>query len=45
MLEHMEWWEELFENPLVVENGQIVMSENPGIGLVLAERMLTKFTV
>ena len=45
MLEHMEWWEELFENPLVVEDGQIVMSENPGIGLVLAERMLTKFTV
>ncbi|MCZ6592981.1 MAG: mandelate racemase/muconate lactonizing enzyme family protein [Alphaproteobacteria bacterium] len=43
MLEHMEWWEELFENPLAVEEGQVVMSDRPGLGLTLSVKALTQF--
>ena len=45
MLEHMEWWEELFENPLVVEEGQVVLPESPGLGMILSEKALDRFTV
>jgi L-alanine-DL-glutamate epimerase-like enolase superfamily enzyme len=43
MLEHMEWWEELFTAPLVIEDGAVVMPEGPGLGLTLAPGALTKF--
>ncbi len=43
MLEHMEWWEDLFENPLVVEDGQVVLPDGPGLGLTLAEPALAGF--
>ncbi len=45
MLEHMEWWEELFENPLPVEDGQVIMPNGPGLGLTLSEAALTRFAV
>ena len=45
MLEHMEWWEELFEHPLVVEEGQVVLPGGPGLGLTLSEQAVARFTV
>ncbi len=40
MLEHMEWWEELFESPLVVENGAVILCDRPGLGLDLSRPAL-----
>ena len=45
MLEHMEWWEELFENPLALENGQVVLPSAPGLGLTLSEQALSRFAI
>ena len=45
MLEHMEWWEDLFENPLVVEDGQVLLSEAPGLGLIVSEQAISRFMV
>ena len=42
MLEHMEWWEELFENPLAVDEGQVVLPESPGLGLTLSEKAVAR---
>ena len=45
MLEHMEWWEDLFENPLVVQEGQVVMPDGPGLGMILSDEALARFAV
>ncbi len=45
MLEHMEWWEDLFENPLEIEGGQVVLSDGPGLGLTLSDKALARFAV
>ncbi|MFT5181791.1 MAG: L-alanine-DL-glutamate epimerase-like enolase superfamily enzyme [Alphaproteobacteria bacterium] len=45
MLEHMEWWEDMFENPLVVEDGQVLLPDGPGLGMTLSEQALARFTV
>lgn len=45
MLEHMEWWEELFDAPLVVEAGQVVLPAGDGLGLELSADALTRFAV
>ncbi len=45
MLEHMEWWEELFENPLAIEDGQVVLPTAPGLGLTVSEQALSRFTI
>jgi L-alanine-DL-glutamate epimerase-like enolase superfamily enzyme len=43
MLEHMEWWEELFEDPMVVAEGQVLLPAGPGLGLSLSEPALARF--
>lgn len=45
MLEHMEWWEALFENPLAVENGCVNLSDGPGLGLTVSAKALEKFKI
>jgi L-alanine-DL-glutamate epimerase-like enolase superfamily enzyme len=45
MLEHMEWWEDLFEEPLVVADGQVLLPDGPGLGLTLSEDALRRFAV
>ncbi len=45
MLEHMEWWEELFNNPLAIEEGQVVLPDGPGLGLILSEQGLARFAL
>ncbi len=45
MMEHMEWWEELFEDPLVVTEGQVVLPAGAGLGLTLSEKALARFAV
>jgi L-alanine-DL-glutamate epimerase-like enolase superfamily enzyme len=45
MLEHMEWWEELFENPLVIEAGQVVLPTGPGLGLTLSNKGISLFAI
>lgn len=45
MLEHMEWWEELFEEPLAIEDGQVILPDGPGLGLTVSEQVLTRFAV
>lgn len=45
MLEHMEWWEELFTDPLVVDNGAVVLPDGPGLGLTLAPDARARFAV
>lgn len=43
MLEHMEWWDELFVTPIKVSDGSVVLSEAPGLGLELADGVLERF--
>lgn len=43
MLEHMDWWEELFENPTVVEDGAVILPDGPGLGLTLRGDALSDF--
>lgn len=45
MLEHMEWWEELFTDPLPVEDGAVILPAGPGLGLTLAPKALAAFAV
>jgi L-alanine-DL-glutamate epimerase-like enolase superfamily enzyme len=39
----MTWWEELFTEPLAVEDGAVVVPERPGLGVDLAPRALQRF--
>ncbi|MDP3911818.1 MAG: mandelate racemase/muconate lactonizing enzyme family protein [Gemmatimonadales bacterium] len=43
ILEHMDWWQPLFTEALRLEEGCVVLSENPGIGLDLDRKALDRF--
>ena len=43
ILEHMNWWQDLFSEPLRIEEGCVVLSEKPGIGLDLSQTALKRF--
>ncbi|MFQ5521177.1 MAG: mandelate racemase/muconate lactonizing enzyme family protein, partial [Candidatus Methylomirabilia bacterium] len=45
IVEHMEWWQELFEDALSIEEGQVVLPDKPGIGLGLNRKALERFRV
>lgn len=45
ILEHMDWWAELFTERLALEDGQVVLSERPGLGLELSPAALRRFRV
>ncbi len=43
ILEHMSWWEPLFDERLPVVDGHLVLSERPGIGVGLDRTALARF--
>ena len=43
ILEHMAWWQELYDQPLTVADGHVVIPQRPGIGLRLDPRTLARF--
>ena len=43
ILEHMDWWQPLFTEPLRLGEGCVVLSENPGIGLDPDRKALDRF--
>lgn len=43
MLEHMDWWNVLFTEPLIVMDGAVVLAERPGLGLTIAAGVLQRF--
>jgi L-alanine-DL-glutamate epimerase-like enolase superfamily enzyme len=43
ILEHMDWWQELFDDRLAVIDGHLVLPDRPGIGLGLDRGALTRF--
>jgi L-alanine-DL-glutamate epimerase-like enolase superfamily enzyme len=43
LLEHMDWWQALFEHPLAIEDGAVVLPQRPGIGLGLDRAALARF--
>ncbi|MBI4561227.1 MAG: mandelate racemase/muconate lactonizing enzyme family protein [Candidatus Rokubacteria bacterium] len=43
ILEHMAWWQGLFEQPLPLVDGFILLPERPGIGLGLNPKALERF--
>jgi L-alanine-DL-glutamate epimerase-like enolase superfamily enzyme len=43
ILEHMDWWQALYTEPLVVESGCVVLPDRPGIGLDLSPAALERF--
>ena len=43
ILEHMDWWQELFTEPLVLEDGHVRVPDRPGIGLDLSPKALERF--
>jgi L-alanine-DL-glutamate epimerase-like enolase superfamily enzyme len=43
LLEHMDWWQELFDDRLPVVEGAVVLPERPGIGLGLHRAALARF--
>ena len=43
ILEHMNWWQDLFTEPLSIEEGCVVLSEKPGIGVELSQTALKRF--
>lgn len=45
ILEHMDWWQSLFTEPLAVIDGQVVVPDRPGIGLDLDPKALARFKV
>lgn len=42
--EYMPWWDCIFEKEYKIFNGEIVLSEVPGIGLKIKEEALVKFS-
>jgi L-alanine-DL-glutamate epimerase-like enolase superfamily enzyme len=45
ILEHMDWWQELYSDRLALEDGHVVIPERPGIGLDLSPAALSRFKV
>ena len=43
IVEHMNWWQDLFSEPLLIEDGCVVLSEKPGIGVDLSQTALKRF--
>jgi L-alanine-DL-glutamate epimerase-like enolase superfamily enzyme len=43
LLEHMDWWQELFAERLPIVDGAVVLPERPGIGLGLNRTALAKY--
>ena len=43
ILEHMNWWQDLFSEPLLIEDGCVVLSEKPGIGVEFSQTALKRF--
>jgi mandelate racemase len=39
------WWDALFEQPPAIRDGQIHLSDRPGLGFTFAERALQEFSV
>jgi L-alanine-DL-glutamate epimerase-like enolase superfamily enzyme len=42
MLEHITWWEALFEEPLQLADGAVLLPQQPGIGLRLNREALVR---
>ncbi|MBI4241588.1 MAG: mandelate racemase/muconate lactonizing enzyme family protein [Candidatus Rokubacteria bacterium] len=45
ILEHMAWWQELFEDGLRLVDGHVLLPDKPGIGLGLNRKALERFRV
>jgi L-alanine-DL-glutamate epimerase-like enolase superfamily enzyme len=45
ILEHMDWWAQLFDAPVVLQDGHVVLSDRPGIGTALDPKALERFRV
>jgi L-alanine-DL-glutamate epimerase-like enolase superfamily enzyme len=43
ILEHMDWWQALFTEPLVLVDGAVVVPERPGLGVDLDPKALARF--
>lgn len=43
ILEHMDWWEALFDDRLEIVDGAVVLPDRPGIGLGLNRAALTRY--
>ncbi len=43
LLEHMDWWQELFDDRLPIVEGAVVLPTRPGIGLGLNRAALARF--
>ena len=43
ILEHMDWWQELFEEALQLKEGQVLLPNKPGIGLGVNRKALERF--
>ena len=43
LLEHMDWWETLFDDRLAIVEGAVVLPDRPGIGLGLNRAALTRY--
>ncbi|MFQ5946794.1 MAG: enolase C-terminal domain-like protein, partial [Anaerolineae bacterium] len=43
MLEYMDWWQELFEERLLLKDGHVFLPDKPGIGLGLNRKALDRF--
>lgn len=41
--EHMDWWQELFDEPLRLTDGQLVLPHRPGLGLALNRKALDRY--
>ena len=39
----MDWWQELFEEPLQLKEGQVILPGNPGVGLGVNRKALERF--
>jgi mandelate racemase len=43
LLEHMDWWVELFDARLPIEDGHVVLPDRPGLGVGLDRKALERF--
>lgn len=43
--EYMPWFDDLVANPFKVEEGYLILSEEPGLGLTLNQKAVEKYTV
>jgi L-alanine-DL-glutamate epimerase-like enolase superfamily enzyme len=43
ILEHMDWWQDLYKDPLRIVDGHVVVPDRPGIGCELDARALERF--